>query len=40
MAAARKVVKEFGIAAECGIARGRTPALVRKFLEVHGAASA
>ncbi len=39
MAAARKVVKEFGIAAECGIARGRSPALVREFLEVHAAAS-
>ncbi len=40
MAAARKVIKDFGIAAECGIARGRTPAIVREFLEVHAAASA
>ena len=40
MAAARKFVSDFGIAAECGIARGRTPAVVRRFLEVHGAASA
>ncbi len=40
MATARRHVSDFGIAAECGIARGRTPAVVRQFLEVHGQASA
>jgi hypothetical protein len=40
MAAARKVVKDFGIASECGIARGRRPDLVREFLKVHAGAAA
>jgi hypothetical protein len=40
MAAAGKFVKEFGIAAECGVARGCTPPMTRKWLEVHGHASA
>jgi hypothetical protein len=34
-AAARKYVKDFGIATECGIARQRTPELVRRLLEIH-----
>jgi hypothetical protein len=36
---ARKYVGAFGIASECGIARGRTPALVTEMLEVHAAAA-
>jgi hypothetical protein len=42
LATARKFAgaRPFGIASECGIARGRTPADVRKILEIHAAASA
>jgi hypothetical protein len=40
MAAASKVVTNFGIAAECGVARGCTPPVTRKWLEIHGQASA
>jgi len=40
IAAARKfVATDFGIASECGIARARTPALVREILEVHAGAA-
>lgn len=35
IAAANKYVPRFGIATECGIARKRTPELVRSLLEVH-----
>jgi hypothetical protein len=38
-AAARRYVKDFGIATECGMARQRTPELVRRLLEIHAAAS-
>lgn len=37
--AAEKFVSEFGIATECGIARCRTPELVRTLLKVHAEAS-
>ena len=40
MDAAGKVLGDFGIAAECGIARARTPETVMKFLEVHAGAAA
>jgi hypothetical protein len=41
MMAARKFAgRPFGIASECGIARGRTPDVVRAFLEVHAGAAA
>lgn len=41
IAAARKSAgRSFGIASECGIARGRTPEIVRKFLEIHAGAAA
>jgi hypothetical protein len=40
IAAARRFAGAFGIASECGIARGRTPAVVRKFLEVYAGAAA
>jgi len=39
IAAARKFAGPFGIASECGIARGRTPDLVREFLAVHAGAA-
>lgn len=39
MAVARKYAGAFGIAAECGIARARTPKLVREILEVHAGAA-
>ena len=39
IAAAAKAVADFGIATECGIARQRTPELVRRLLEIHAAAS-
>ena len=39
MAAARKVVRDFGIAAECGIARARTPETVMDFMRVHAGAA-
>jgi hypothetical protein len=35
MATARRHVDGFGIASECGIARARSPDLVREILEVH-----
>jgi methionine synthase II (cobalamin-independent) len=40
IAAAKKVVREFGIAAECGIARARTPETVNEILRVHAGAAA
>ena len=40
MAVARKYVDAFGIGSECGIARARTPALVREFLAVYAGAAA
>ena len=39
MATAGKFVKDFGIATECGIARLRTPELVRQLLQVHADAA-
>lgn len=36
--AAGKHLPEFGIAAECGMARARTPDLVERMLEIHGQA--
>lgn len=39
IAAARRHTGSFGIASECGIARGRTPAVVRNFLEVYAGAA-
>ena len=39
IAAASKYVADFGIATECGIARSRTPELVKKLLEIHAGAS-
>lgn len=39
MAAARRFVRDFGIATECGIARSRTPDLVRETLRVTAAAA-
>ncbi len=39
MAAARKYVPRFGIAAECGISRARKPELVRRILELHAEVS-
>jgi methionine synthase II (cobalamin-independent) len=40
IAAASKVVSDFGIATECGIARQRTPEQVRALIRAHAAASA
>jgi len=40
VAAASKVVSDFGIATECGIARQRTPEHVRALIRAHAAASA
>ena len=37
--AAAKYCGDFGIATECGIARQRTPELVRRLLEIHAGAS-
>jgi methionine synthase II (cobalamin-independent) len=37
--AAARYVPDFGIATECGMARGRTPQLVRTLLHIHAAAS-
>lgn len=34
--AAKKVIPEFGIASECGLGRAKTPADVRKLLDLHG----
>ena len=39
IAAASKVVSDFGIATECGIARQRTPEQVRELIRAHVAAS-
>jgi len=39
MDVARKYVTDFGIASECGIARARTPSVVREILEVHAGAA-
>jgi hypothetical protein len=39
VAAARKFRTGFGIGSECGIARGRTPDIVKEFLNVHAAAA-
>lgn len=38
--AAKAIVSDFGIATECGIARARTPELVRQILQVHADAIA
>ncbi|MGA8766984.1 MAG: hypothetical protein WB559_08195 [Candidatus Acidiferrales bacterium] len=38
MAAAGKIVKEFGIATECGFARGKTTEQVRELLRIHAGA--
>ena len=38
-AAQRYAGRPFGIASECGIARGRAPARVRQFLEVYAGAA-
>ena len=39
IAAAAEYCGDFGIATECGIARQRTPELVRRLLEIHAGAS-
>ena len=39
IAVAGRYVKAFGIATECGIARARTPDLVKSLIEVHAATS-
>jgi hypothetical protein len=39
IAAASKYYADFGIATECGMARQRTPELVRRLLEIHAEAS-
>ena len=39
IAVAGHYVKDFGIATECGMARARTPEVVRKLLQVHADAS-
>jgi methionine synthase II (cobalamin-independent) len=39
IAVARRYVRAFGIATECGIARARTPGLVKSLIEVHAATS-
>src|SRR6185295_14872345 len=33
--AAKKVISQFGIATECGLGRAKTPADVRKLLDLH-----
>lgn len=38
-AAARRYVADFGVATECGMARQRTPELVRRLLEIHAAST-
>jgi hypothetical protein len=40
MTVASRYVDDYGIATECGIARGRRPDLVTDILRVHAAASA
>lgn len=39
IAVAAKYVSSFGIATECGIARARTPDLVKSLIDVHAATS-
>jgi len=39
VAAAARYVPSFGIATECGMARARTPRIVKKLLELHAAGS-
>ena len=39
MEAAAAFVKDFGIAAECGIGRARTPELAREIMLVHARAA-
>jgi hypothetical protein len=39
MAAAKKIVPNFGIASECGISRGRDPDVALKFMHVYAAAA-
>lgn len=39
MAAARKYAPPFGIATECGMARARSPAVVRELLAIHAGAA-
>jgi len=39
MAAARKFVKDFGIASECGISRGRDPNLAMEFIKTYAGAA-
>jgi methionine synthase II (cobalamin-independent) len=39
IAAAARYVSDFGIATECGMARQRTPKLVRRLLEIHAGCS-
>ena len=40
MAAAKKIVPNFGIASECGISRGRDPHLALEFIKTYAAAAA
>src|SRR5581483_10375971 len=40
VAAAQKVVSDFGVATECGIARQRTPEQVRELIRAHAAVTA
>jgi hypothetical protein len=40
IAAAKKHVRDFGIASECGISRGRGPNLALDFIKVYAAAAA
>ena len=39
IAAAQKYMSHFGIGTECGIARKRTPELVKSLIQVHADAS-
>ena len=39
IAAASKYVTNFGIATECGIARARTPGLVKSLIDIHAETS-
>ena len=39
MATARKYAPQFGIATECGMARARSPAVVRELLAIHAASA-
>jgi hypothetical protein len=40
IAAAARYASDFGIATECGMARCRTPEIVRNLLKIHAEASA